>query len=731
MTVTGERLAARTNRVAANRDYPVVAESERLWERAQGLIPAGTQTLAKGPGQFSDGVAPKYLRRGRGARVWDVDGNEYLDMVMAVGPLVLGYAHPVVDGAIRRQLEDGITFSLMHPLEVEVAERICDLVPCAEAVRFSKTGADVVSAAVRAARAFTGRSRVVCCGYHGWHDWYIAVTDRHAGIPAAVADLTSTFEYNDLDSLAQALDGDVACVVMEPMVFEEPRPGFLAGVRELCDRHGALLVFDEMWTGFRLALGGAQQRFGVTPDLATFSKAVANGMPLAVLAGRADVMAVLERDVFFFTTFGGEALSLAAAQATLTELQRRQVPLHLESLGESLKQGYNDLARSLDLAGVTRCIGAGARTLVTFDPSAGDPLLLKTLVQQVLLRWGVLWTGWHALSFAHRPEDITHLLEAYADALGVVKAALDGGTVRERLKGKPLEPVFRKTAAFNSKPRRAPAPAKPSPFSLENRVAVVTGAAGLLGRHHAAALAEAGASVVLLDLDQPALDALAEQLRPEAKGQVVPLAASVTDPGSLEAVRAALRERFGRLDVLVNNAAINDKVESPRHGADAARFEHYALEQWRAVLDVNVTGVFLPSQVFGPVMVASGGGSIINLASTYALVGPDPALYQKPDGSRPFVKAPAYPASKGAVIALTRFLAAYWGRQQVRVNALVPGGVANGQEPWFQEQYGARTPLGRMAAPDDYHGALVFLASDASRYMTGATLVVDGGFTAW
>ena len=712
--------------------FPDLSESQRLWARARGLIPAGTQTLAKGPTQYVDGVAPKYVRRGRGSHVWDVDGNEYIDLSMAVGPLVLGYCYPAVDDAIRRQLEDGITFSLMHPLEVELAEQIRSMVPGAEAVRFGKTGADVTSAAVRLARAFTGRSKVVCCGYHGWHDWYVAVTDRHRGIPAEVRDLTYTFDYNDLTSLDRALDGDVACVILEPVVFEEPAPDFLAGVRERCTRNGSLLVFDEMWTGFRLATGGAQACYGITPDLSTFSKAVANGMPLSVLTGRADTLSLLEREVFFFTTFGGEALSLAAAQATLRELVAEQVPTYLAAQGQRLKDGYNRIARSLGIDRYTRCIGPAPRTLVTFDASGGAPLELKSLVQQELIKRGVLWSGTHTLSFSHRDDDIARVLAAYEEALDVLKDAVNAGRVGAALRGKPVEPVFRRTEHFNTRPRRqVSSTSMPQLFSLAGRVAVVTGAAGLLGREHAAALAGAGAGVVLVDLAKTDVAGAAAELQQTSAAEILALPADVTDHGQLEDLRAVIHERFGRIDVLVNNAALNDKVEGHEHTAASARFEEYSLAEWRRVLDVNVTGVFLPSQVFGSAMAAQGGGTIINIASTYALVGPDPSLYTRPDGTRSFSKSPSYPASKGAVLALTRFLAAYWGSRGVRANVLVPGGVENGQEPYFVERYSARTPLGRMAAPHDYRGALVFLASDASRYMTGTTLVVDGGFTAW
>jgi NAD(P)-dependent dehydrogenase (short-subunit alcohol dehydrogenase family) len=262
--------------------------------------------------------------------------------------------------------------------------------------------------------------------------------------------------------------------------------------------------------------------------------------------------------------------------------------------------------------------------------------------------------------------------------------------------------------------------------SLQGRVAVVTGATGLLGRQHCAALAGAGAAVVVADLDEARCAELAASL-PGA----LPLRLDVTDPASLRAARDAILGRFDRLDVLVNNAAIDDKLESPAAAAELSRFESYPLEAFRRSLEVNVTGVFLASQVLGTPMAERRSGSIVNVASTYGLVAPDQSLYRKPDGTQSFFKSAAYPTGKGAVLAFTRFLAAYWGERNVRVNALCPGGVENGQDDWFRQSYARRTPLGRMARPSDYQGALVFLAGDASSYMTGQALVVDGGFTAW
>jgi NAD(P)-dependent dehydrogenase (short-subunit alcohol dehydrogenase family) len=276
-------------------------------------------------------------------------------------------------------------------------------------------------------------------------------------------------------------------------------------------------------------------------------------------------------------------------------------------------------------------------------------------------------------------------------------------------------------------------------FSLDGRVAVVTGALGLLGQRFAQALLDAGAEVILADLDGPACRRFAEELsagvpgRARARGHQL----DVTQRESIVALAQHLEAQSGRLDVLVNSAAIDDRVSAaPASGEataeiESSRFENYPLALWQRSLDVNLTGTFLCCQVLGQMMARQGSGSIINIASTYGLVAPDQRLYQRPDGSQRFWKSAAYPAAKGAVLGLTRFVATYWAAAGVRVNALSPGGVANGQDATFVASYGARTPLGRMAQPSEMAGAVVFLASDASTYMTGANLVVDGGWTAW
>ncbi len=269
-----------------------------------------------------------------------------------------------------------------------------------------------------------------------------------------------------------------------------------------------------------------------------------------------------------------------------------------------------------------------------------------------------------------------------------------------------------------------------SPLPLEGRVAVVTGALGLLGRHHCEALARAGATVVVTDLDPAGCVEMADGLAATHGFPAIGHGTDITVPASVHALCEAVLDRLGRVDVLVNNAAVNEKVEDPGSGA-LLTFEAYPLEEWERSLRVNVTGTFLCCQAFGTEMARKGRGSIVNIASTYGIVAPDQSLYRRADGTQAVFKSAAYPTTKGAVLALTRYLAAYWGSSGVRVNALSPGGVENGQDPDFVTRYSERTPLRRMADPSDYEGAIVYLASDASAYATGTNLVVDGGWTTW
>ncbi|HXG51796.1 MAG TPA: aminotransferase class III-fold pyridoxal phosphate-dependent enzyme [candidate division Zixibacteria bacterium] len=424
-----------------------IEKSLRLKRRAEALIPSCSQTFSKGPSQFVQGVAPVFLARGRGSRVWDVDGNEYIDYPMGLGPVVLGHDYPVVTEAVIRQLRGGTAFSLPHPLELEVAEILTELVPCAEMVRFGKNGSDVTAAAVRVARAYTGRDRVACCGYHGWQDWYIGTTTRRRGVPKAVQELTLTFEYNNPESLARCFSeypGEIAAVIMEPVGVQEPASGFLHDVQALARRHGALLIFDEVVTGFRVALGGAQQRYGVIPDLACFGKAMANGFPLSAIVGRGDVMRLFD-EVFFSFTFGGEAASLAAAKATIGELRQKNVIAHLWEQGRRLRDGYRVLAREYGMESSTDCLGLPPHTVVVFrDADGSESLAMKSLFMQECLKRGVLFSGVQNICFSHTPADIDATLRVYRAAMEILADAVERGNVRERLEGAMVEPVFRK-----------------------------------------------------------------------------------------------------------------------------------------------------------------------------------------------------------------------------------------------------------------------------------------------
>ena len=433
---------------------PKIEKSNELWKRACKIIPAGTQTLSKSPNQFVDGVTPKYLERGDGCIVWDVDGNQYIDYIMACQPIILGYNNKQVNDAVIEQLSKGIVFSLMNPLEIEVAEKLIEMIPCCEGARFGKNGADATSASVRIARAFTSKDHIAYCGYHGWHDWYIANTDLNSGIPDFNKQLAHGFVYNNIDSLAQIFaqyKDQVACVIMEPLTVVEPKDGFLEEVKRITHENEALLIFDEIITGFRFAEGGAQQLLGVIPDLACFAKAMSNGMPVSAVVGRKEYISMLEKTFFSFT-YGGECLSLAAAKATMNFIQQHKVVDHLWKVGQHLQESINNLTISLGVDAFIRCIGYPCRSILSLDGQGRfDNLELKSLIQQEMVKRGILTAGFHSLSYSHSPEVIETTLEAYEDTFKLFKEIVDrNAKIIDYLEGPPVQPVFRRVSDFMS-----------------------------------------------------------------------------------------------------------------------------------------------------------------------------------------------------------------------------------------------------------------------------------------
>jgi glutamate-1-semialdehyde aminotransferase len=421
--------------------------SRNLLERAKKVIPSATQTFSKGPNQWVGNVSPNYLARGDGAWIQDVDGNRFLDYLMALGPIILGYGNHKVNDTVKCQIDDGIVFSQMHPLEVEVSELLCELIPCAEMVRFGKNGSDVTTAAIRVTRAFTGRDRIAVCGYHGWHDWYIGTTTRDLGIPKAVKELTSSFDYNDIGSLEvlfEKFPSEIAAVIMEPVGIEKPQGNFLQDVKALCKSNGTLLVFDEIVTGFRMGLGGAQEYFGVTPDIACFGKAMANGFPISAVVGRRPVMEMFDK-IFFSGTFGGEAASLAACKATITEMLDNQVIDYLWKSGDNLLAEIGKRVEKHGLNNVVKLLGYGVRFVMAFPcEDEYQARLRRSYFMQECIKRGLLFFGSHNITASHGEEEIRFTLDVYDQVFPLFAAAYQANDFESRLEGACVEPIFRK-----------------------------------------------------------------------------------------------------------------------------------------------------------------------------------------------------------------------------------------------------------------------------------------------
>jgi len=419
-------------------------ESEKFLDRALKSIPLGSQTFSKSLTQYPRGVSPFFLEKGQGSRVWDVDGNEYIDFVNSLAAVTLGYCDQDIDKAVQQQMQNGVTFSLPHRLEMEVAEQLIDIIPCAEKVRFAKNGTDATSAAIRIARAYTGRDHIAVCGYHGWQDWYIGSTSRDLGVPKEVKILTHTFTYNNIQSLEELFkEKDLACVIMEPMNVEYPHDGFLEEVRELTKKYKTLLIFDETVTGFRYSLGGAQELFGVEPDLATFGKGMANGYPLSAVVGGDEIMQKVE-DIFFSGTFGGETLSLAAASAVIEKYKSELVPEQIADIGMYLLQELDKIIDNRELGDTFSVSGHPSWSFLHIKEQRNYSIFeIKTYYLQEMFKRGILTIGSHNLSYSHTIGDIDKLLSAYKEVLPLVQMRIQENSLLDHINGDVLKPLFK------------------------------------------------------------------------------------------------------------------------------------------------------------------------------------------------------------------------------------------------------------------------------------------------
>lgn len=429
--------------------------SRALQEQAHRVIPGGAHTYAKGDDQYPE-QAPGFIARGQGCHVWDVDGNEFIEYGMGLRAVGLGHAYGPVCEAAARAMRDGVNFTRPAAIEVRCAEALLELVPAAQMVKFTKDGSTATTAAVKLARACTGRDMVAICAEHpffSYDDWFIgAATPMRAGVPQAAIELTCSFRYNDLESLATLFErheGRIACVIMEAERNEAPQPGYLQQVVELCHRHGALFILDEMITGFRWHNGGAQACYGIEPDLSTFGKALGNGFAISALVGRAAIMELgglhhsAERVFLLSTTHGAENHALAAAIATMQVYRDEPVVAHLDRQGRRLAEGIIQAVTAHGLEGYVGVLGRPCNLVYfTRDAERRDSQLMRTLLLQELIQRGVLAPSL-VVSYAHSDEDIDRTVAAFDGALSIYAKALAGGPERF-VQGRPVKPVYRK-----------------------------------------------------------------------------------------------------------------------------------------------------------------------------------------------------------------------------------------------------------------------------------------------
>ena len=421
-------------------------KSMELYQQAQQLFPYGTQLFSRKPELGAFGQAPIYFERMKNAHFWDVDGNEFIDTAMGIGPVILGHTYDAVDNAVKTQIDKGVLGSVNNALEIEVAEKLVDMVPCAEMVKFCKSGGEADAIAVRMARGYTGREKVLFCGYHGWHDWYLAANlesgsslDKHLlpgiepkGVPASLSGTILPFAYNNLEQLKSLLEdnkGEVACIIMEATRFKQPDEGFLEGVRRLADEHQCLLIFDEVITGFRMSAGGAQEYYGVIPDMATFAKAIANGYPLAAVTGRRDIMES-QADNFISSTYWSDTVSLAAGLATLNEIINNPVIETINKIGQTLISNLKRIIGKYGLA--ADVLGHGYDFTINFNYADESAKIMTLFIQEMVVR-GIYTMGVFYPCYTHSFEDIEKILSAADEVLFLIKQGIEQNQIDQLL----------------------------------------------------------------------------------------------------------------------------------------------------------------------------------------------------------------------------------------------------------------------------------------------------------
>ncbi len=424
------------------------SKGQSLYRKAKLKIPGGTQLLSKRPELILPEQWPSYYSKAKGVEVWDLDGNKYIDMsYMGIGTCILGYADPDVDGAVKKAVDSGSMCTLNCPEEVELADKLSELHPWAEMTRYARTGGEAIAIAIRIARARTRKDKIAFCGYHGWHDWYLAANlgeadalDGHllpglepAGVPRCLKDTALAFHYNNIDelkSIASRYGDEIAAIIMEPVRHHEPQPGFLEEAREIATRLKAVLIFDEISSGWRLTTGGAHLLYRVTPDIAVFGKAISNGYPMAAIIGVSDVMSAAQ-DSFISSTYWTEKIGPTAALATIRKLQRDNVPEHLIKTGKRVQSGWTSLAErhglKIDVSGIPP-LG-----FLSFDYENGQAI--RTLFTQQMLQAGFLATNVFYASYAHQDRHIESYLTALEETFAFIARALAANQVEKLLKG--------------------------------------------------------------------------------------------------------------------------------------------------------------------------------------------------------------------------------------------------------------------------------------------------------